>query len=549
MFPMKKRWLVLSLLVILLFGAVVQASAQEYFFSLDKEVVHAYWNKDGTLALDYTFYFSNEIGAHPIDFVDVGLPNNQYDFSSISADVNGNPVYISSDYQGSGYGVAVDLDTYAIPPGKKGKVHVYIGRVYNVLYRDSKDDTYASAVFSPTWFGEEYVSGTTDLILVYHMPPGVQPNEPRWHKAPSGFPSEPIVGEDASGRVTYTWHNPTASGSKQYLFGASFPAKYVPASAIAKPTLWQRLGISEDTVDFCCGTSLFLFFFIGIPAASIISQRRRKMKYLPPKISIEGHGVRRGLTAVEAAILMQEPLDKVMTMILFGVIKKGAAEVESRDPLKLRIADPLPEGLHDYEIDFLEAFKEKNAARRKKALQKTVIHLIRILETKMRGFSRKETIRYYKDIMKRAWQQVENAETPEVKSQRYAEHLEWTMLDKEYDKRTEEVFRSGPVFVPVWWTRYDPTYGRTSSGRMSSAPPSRTSGGNALPGAAFAASMVRGTQNFSSKVIGNVQEFTSKITHVTNPPPVSSGSSSGGGGGGCACACAGCACACAGGGR
>jgi len=30
----------------------------------------------------------------------------------------------------------------------------------------------------------------------------------------------------------------------------------------------------------------------------------------PPKISIEGHGIKRGLTAVEAAILMEEPLDR-----------------------------------------------------------------------------------------------------------------------------------------------------------------------------------------------------------------------------------------------
>ena len=46
------------------------------------------------------------------------------------------------------------------------------------------------------------------------------------------------------------------------------------------------------------------------------------MQYMPPKIAIEGHGIKRGLTAVEAAILMEQPLDKVMTMILFGVVKK-----------------------------------------------------------------------------------------------------------------------------------------------------------------------------------------------------------------------------------
>jgi hypothetical protein len=77
------------------------------------------------------------------------------------------------------------------------------------------------------------------------------------------------------------------------------------------------------------------------------------MQYLPPKISIEGHGIKRGLTAVEAAILMEQPLDKVMTMILFGVIKKGAAQVTKRDPLEIQVNEPLPEKLHEYEKDFL----------------------------------------------------------------------------------------------------------------------------------------------------------------------------------------------------
>ena len=70
----------------------------------------------------------------------------------------------------------------------------------------------------------------------------------------------------------------------------------------------------------CCG--FFAFMFFGMPILGVINGQRRKLKYLPPKIAIEGHGIKRGLTAVEAAILMEQPLDKVMTMILFGVVKK-----------------------------------------------------------------------------------------------------------------------------------------------------------------------------------------------------------------------------------
>jgi len=255
---------------------------------------------------------------------------------------------------------------------------------------------------------------------------------------------------------------------------------------------------------------------------------------------------------VEAAILMEQPLDKMMTMILFGVIKKGAAEVVKRDPLELSFAAEEPADLHQYERDFLKAFGEPDLLKRRSLLQDMTVAIVRSVSDKMKGFSRKETVEYYRNITEKAWAQVEAANTPEVKSQKIDENLEWTMLDKDYDDRTRRSF-NGPVYMPMWWGHYDPTYrpSTTSVGPVS-AP---TSGGSrALPGADFAASVVGGVQNFSSKVIGNVSSFTEKITGVTNPPPKPSASSgrSGGGGGhscACACACAGCACACAGGGR
>jgi hypothetical protein len=300
---------------------------------------------------------------------------------------------------------------------------------------------------------------------------------------------------------------------------------------------------------------------VGIGVLSTKSASQRKLKYLPPKISIEGHGIKRGLTAVEAAIIMEQPVDKIMTMILFATIKKNAAEVVKRDPLEIKALDPQPENLNTYEKEFLAAFQGEAASRRR-ALQDVMINLVKSVAEKMKGFSRRETSDYYKSIMTRAWEQVEAANTPEVKSQKFDEVMEWTMLDRDFSGRTRDVFRTQPVFVPMWWGRYDPVY-RSSTAHTASLP----SGGTPslsmpkLPGADFAASIVTGVQNFSGKVVGNITDFTSGITNKTNPVPVTtyssrSGGSSGGIGGGghscacaCACACAGCACACAGGGR
>jgi hypothetical protein len=552
---MKIRRLVPLLLIVILLVLPASALAQTYSFSLDQEVVNVFWNEDGSASIDYVFSFSNDNSASPIDYVDVGTPNGNFDINSVSADVDGNPVsdISKSGYQGNGTGFAVGLGQYAVRPGASGRVHVFIGTVQRVLHPDTQDSSYASAVFAPTYFGSDFVHGFTNLTVSFHLPPGVKPDEPRWHEAPDAFPAQPATSLDQQSRVTYTWTNDSAYGSEEYQFGASFPSSYVPASAIVQPSLLEKLGISPEamvTTLFCSGIVLF-FVFIGWIAA--VSTRKRKLQYLPPKISIEGHGIKRGLTAIEAGILLEQPLDKVMTMILFAVIKKGAAQVTTRDPLELSITDPQPADLRPYEQQFLAAFGEHNKNKRRSMLQDMTIDLVKSVQQKMKGFSRRETIAYYKDIMNKAWAQVEAADTPEVKSETYDKVMEWTMLDKDYDRRTREVFHSGPVFVPIWWGRYDPGFGGGTA-----APASMPTGGGGgvslphLPGSDFAASMVNGVQNFSSSVIGNVTDFTSKITNKTNPVPISTssgGRSSGGGGCACACACAGCACACAGGGR
>jgi len=445
----------------------------------------------------------------------------------------------------------VEMGQYAIPPGQTGTVHVSVGSVSGVLYKDDEDANYASAVFAPLYYQSSVVTGNTDITVTFHLPPGVKPEEPRWHSAPSGFPSEPQTALDDQGRVMYTWRNPNASPDRQYKFGASFPKSYIPADSIVTVQL-PSFSISPDTISNLMCFGFIGFMFVIAPIFSAIAGNRRKMQYLPPKISIEGHGIKRGLTAVESAILMEQPLDKVMTMILFGVVKKNAAEVVKRDPLTLNVTSPLPQGLHEYEINFLDAFKESNAGTRRKLLQDMTVKLVKSVSEKMKGFSRRETIAYYKSIMEKAWQQVEAADTPEVQSKMFEEALEWTMLDRDYDDRTRRVF-TRPIIVPMWWGRYDPVWRGGSTSTRTAAPVS-TRGSSSLPGADFAASVVTGVQTFSSKVIGNVSDFTSRVTNVTNPPPPpsKSGGYRGGGGGrscACACACAGCACACAGGGR
>ncbi len=475
--------------------------------------------------------------------------------------MNGKAVKVSSDYQGDGaYGVAVELGALAIKPGQTGVVHVYIGKIERMYYPDSDDDAYASGEFSPTWFGSQYVRGKTDLSVIFHLPQGVTADEPRYH-IPQNWPGadQPEAFLDDEGRVTYAWRSPDANGYTQYTFGASYPAQYLPEGVIVRTTFLDLLigaiaaffGLVGQALPFCC----FGLFFFGMPLFGVVQEQRRKKQYIPPKIAIEGHGVKRGLTAVEAAILMGQPLEKVMQMVLFGVVKKSAAQVEKKDPLELAFATPVPEGLRGYENEFLEAFRETDIRKRRSKLQTMTVNLVKSVTEKMKGFSSKETKEYYQAINEKAWQQIAAAGTPEIKSQMFEEALEWTMLDKNYDDRARRTF-TGPIYVPMWWGRYDPVYrGSQPTPSASGAGGGFNLGGGrggALPGAEFAASVVTGTQAFAQKVLGG--NFAEGVTKVTNPPPPPSRSSSrsggrSGGGCACACACAGCACACAGGGR
>ncbi len=557
-----------SLLLLVLFGVLLctpfPSLAQDYSFSMDREIVDVWINPDGSVRLEYWFTFSCDSSADAIDVVDVGLPTNDYRVSDVRADVDGQPFSYAEE---SEYvdGVAVWLGNGKINPGRMGTVHVVVERVGGMLYTDDDDAEYVSVEFSPTWFGSEFVHGSTDLAVRFHLPAGVQPEEPRWHRSPSGWPyDEPATALDEAGRVLYTWQHTEAKPDRQYMFGASFPRTYVNEDAIQKPpsALAQLFAAATGALSCCCNPATFVFLgFGGLMVYSVWSQSKRKLKYLPPSMKVEGVGIKRGLTAVEAAILLETPLNKVLTMILFGLLKKQAVTVLDDDPLKVEVHQPLPDDLRHYEKKFLKAVK-KNHTLDEKELRSMMTSLIKAVNSKVKGFSRKESATYYGDIVRRAWTQVEGADTPEVRSKRFDEGLEWAMLDSDFDGRTRRVFHTGPVYMPMWWGHYRP-WTRTA-GHAASVPrgaKARPSSGVAsaarrlptLPGAAFAASMVRGVENTSGRIVRSLSDFTGGVTKVTNPPPkpsYSGGRSSGGGSScACACACAGCACACAGGGR
>lgn len=575
---MKKRIFSIIVLVLMLGGIFSVASAQTYRFTVPKTDVILAFNEDGTATLEYFITFENDSSADPIDFVDVGMPNNSYQLRNIVADVDGNEI---KNIENSPYvkpGVALGLGKNEIKPGQSGTVHMVAYFIEDMLFPGTAEEAepYVSFQFMPNYFDSAFAKGKTDLTVTFYFPPNLQEQEPRYFKPQNwSGAEEPVSGRENNGLVYYEWNNPNANSTSKYIFGASFPARLIPEDVIVtEPTPDSSTVGSGSTGsgiwsaifgNFCCfgGGLGFIGFMVWVVIASSKAAKKAKMAYLPPKIAIEGHGIKRGLTAVEAAVLMETPLEKVMTMMLFSSIKKNAATVITREPLKIELTSPLPDDLQSYEKEFLQAFVIEDPLAKKKALQEVMVNLVKSSTQKMKGFSLKETKAYYEDIMRRAWEQVETADTPDVKMQRFDDYMGWTMLDKDFDDRTQRTFAGGPVFVPMWWGRFDPVYrtstaGTVGGGKLAAPVSSAGSGGKSvsmptLPGSAFAGSIVGGIQGFATGVVGDIQGFTSGITRITNPPPPPSTYRSSGGhsGGGCACACAcaGCACACAGGGR
>lgn len=573
----------LLLVLIFLFMPATRVGAQTYRFTIPTYEVEAYLEADGSLTLRYLMVFENDPSASPLDFVDLALPYANYNLGNIEATINGQPMPEVND---SAYvnGAELALKEHSIQPGQSGTVEAWVYGITDILFPYDADDrdNYVNFEFEPNFFDSDFDKSTnTAYRMTIILPPDVGSEEGIYY-IPDNWPGEDIseASLTTDNRVYYSWYTVSADVHSIYRFGSAFPASAVPASSIANeddytPPASPGSGGIINAIGNLCSNSPCLIGAILLAAFSIISRvlskrksDSRKLNYLPPKLSVVGNGIKRGLTAVEAGILLEEPLDKVLTMILFGLLKKEAVTVVNKDPMKIKGNQPMPESLHTYEKNFIEAFEEFGLAKQRNALQSLIVALVKEVQDKMKGFNSDETKAYYKDIVRRAWLAVEGAETPEIKSAQFDHTLEWTMLDDKFNDRTQQTFVSTPVILPRWWWLYNPGYSAPSTGGGAgiAAPAPAVSGGGSskpsfsmpnIPGSDFAASIVNGATAFSSGIVGNLTGFTSGVTARTNPIPVSrstSGSSGfrGGGGGSscaCACACAGCACACAGGGR
>jgi len=401
-----------------------------------------------------------------------------------------------------------------------------------MIYEDETNPGYVGMQFTPVWWEQATVDNLRVSIV---LPPGVTTDVVRtsvdWNNTLT----------DVDDRLAVFWERSSLLPDQRYTFGVAFPKEFI-SSYVAAPSWWQRYGIVLGVLGVIS---------VGIVGLVLIV---RKRPYAIPKVSMETLGVRRGLTAVEASYLLDMKPTMIVTEILYSLLQKRAVWVESATPsLKLKIMETFQKGseavqkgeLRYYEIDAIEAIRKDGTLDEEKLAQ-AIVFLRHTVEEKMRGYCRKDTVDYYKNVVTKAWNQVEQAGTPELASKAYDEQLLWLFLDPNYKARTGSAFRDRAFEPsPLWfwyWYGYHyyhprPTYQpNIQAPAQAGKPPT-------IPGADFANNVASAVEKTSNNFVVSLEKFANAII----PAPAASRASHEPArhGASCVCACAACACACA----
>ena len=510
--------LLLSLLIIV---SVAPTSRSQIKYRVDKEWVQIWVNEDGSIDILYNVTITYTLGF-PEGIVTIGMPKRDFQIQ-YAQDIDGRNLEYQSFSENEFYGVDIQLSK-PIELNKQYTVIVY-ATVSEMLYKDEANPGNVGLKFYPSTF-DTAEAPISNIRVAIALPKEVKENEVKY-----------LEGREFNGvyrseeNLLVYWEVNNWPAYEEFWVGVSFPEKYVNLG----PDIWDYILI---------GGSVAAFFTAMVIVVVLAYKRLGKAEYEKPRIAIEALGPARGLTAVEAAVVLDLKPVKVLTMILFGLLLKRAIMILSTDPIirlkKLIRSENEPINLRYYEIDFLQAIGPDGSLD-DELLAKTYLNLRDTVNLKIRGFSRIDTINYYKAIVSRAWQQVIQANTPELRCKALEENMEWLLADEEFEEKLKVAFPPDVIIYPRpdwWWYWHWPTPPRGQ-------PPTRPPGGEgkpiSIPGQDFANNIVLALQKAANNIVSDVQEFANRLVPAQKSQakqrPLRFPS--------CVCACASCACACA----
>jgi hypothetical protein len=528
---MRCKYKILPLLMVVIFTAFFTQSIEAFdpskvsaiLYHIDREWAVVWINEDAYIDIQYNITIIYESSA--LGYLTIGLPARGFDIISVE-DLSGNSLSYQDVSSGSYYAVEIYFG-HPMSPGDSGTV-LLVATVPNMLSPDTMNPGYVGMQFVPTYFD----AWTENLRVAIVPPEGVTEDTIKT--------SESAFLTTVDGSFAVYWSQDDIPPNTQLTFGVSVPEEYVTLS----PTglgVWFYLAI---------------FSIIVVAVVVVIYLRRRREVYAKPRVMIEALGSRRGLTSVEAAVVVGIPPVRVLTMILFSLLLKRLALVEAVKPLlKVKKLEDMT-GNGDaskkryYEIDFLQAI-EPTGSLNEQRLARTYLSLRNNVDRKMRGYSRADTVNYYKSITTKAWEQVTHAGTPQLQEEAIENNIQWLLVDEDYKNRFKTAFPSDMMILPRpgwYWYWYGPYFSRGSIG-PGQATPTPIAATTHIPGAVkpmpvqeFAGNIVSGLESATNNIVRDVEQFANRLLQ---PPKSSQSSESVRRRSNCVCACAQCACACA----
>jgi len=502
-------------------------------------------NYDRSIGIFYNITFVNDPDSSgPLSWITLGMPKRPFQVLYV-VDASGRSLSWRDASSGDWSGIRIqDLN---IPVG--GSVVFFVNAtVPDMVFDDSTNPGNVGLQFTPAWWD----CAVKELRLAVVLPSGVGQGEirvtPDWDNL-----------LEENGRHLVYWERHSLGPNERVTFGASFPAKYVGQAATTILTTRTSVTAPGFPAEFLGVIFVGLILFAGVLGVAV--SRARKQTYLRPSIGIEGLGPRRGLTAVEAAYLLNLSPTRILTMILYSVMRKGAAVVVAVKPmLRLKVVQGVKD-LRYYETSFLDAVAPGNGGEGYLD-EGRLLKMFRMIrdgvEQKLVGYCRQDTIMHYQDIVKQAWEQVTQAQTPDVKIETVSDRLDWLMTDPNFHERVDRVLTGEWTVQPLpgwwWWWLYTRQYA-PSPAPASGAPVRGAPAAPAPSLAQYADAIVTGVEKTSNSMVENVEKFADTVARTLAPPPPSSErvvqhsscvcacvSCA------CVCACVSCACACAGGG-
>ena len=142
--------------------------------------------------------------------------------------------------------------------------------------------------------------------------------------------------------------------------------------------------------------------------------------------------------------MLELPSTRIITMVLFGLLKKGFIKQKEADPLEFEEILPAPDKsvLHDYETQALLILaRPSNYSSLKpypvKDLDFTPVldSIVSSLKPKLKGHDLDETRSYYKQIVSRAWLEAKEVGDIRAWNKKMDEKIDWMMLDNDFEDR------------------------------------------------------------------------------------------------------------------